>query len=118
MRKTLIVSVVMALALWCTGAALAQTQNVQITNTPKADSVTGDSATVTWSTNVPAGSTVLYGTDRNKLDQKAEESWGGTNHKVQLKGLQPNTEYYFQVRSGQGLGTGSGLSSAITSFKT
>ena len=97
---------------------MTQAQTVQITNGPKIENQAADSATITWSTNVPAGSTVAYGTDPNKLDQTAEESWGGTNHKVQLKSLQPNTTYYYQVRSGQALGTGSGITSQVSSFKT
>ncbi len=134
MRKKLILSTLFAaLALWCAAAvastpssanpALAgdpaqQTQSVQITQNPNVQSVTDNSATVTWSTNVPAGSSVMYGTDANKLDQTAQESWGGTNHKVQLNNLKPDTTYYYQVRSGEGLGTGSGMTSQVASFKT
>ena len=91
-RNTLLISLSIAIAFLCS-AAVAQTQNVQITKGPKIENQAADSATITWSTNVPAGSTAAYGTDPNKLDQTAEESWGGTNHKIQLKGLQPNTTY-------------------------
>ncbi len=110
-------AIVAALIVWC-AAAPAQTQSVQITNNPNIQSVTANSATVAWSTNVPAGSTVMYGTDPNKLDQTAQESWGGTNHKVQLNNLQPNTTYYYQVKSGEALGSGSGITSPVASFKT
>ena len=118
MRKQLMLDAVLAaLMLWC-AAALAQTQNIQITNNPNVQTVTGNSAIVTWSTNVPAGSTVMYGSDPNKLDQTAQESWGGTNHKVEIKNLQPNTTYYYQVKSGEALGSGSGITSPVASFKT
>lgn len=115
-----VVILCLAFGLWCAGTASAQTQqqNVQITNGPTVQNVAADSANITWSTNVPAGSTVRYGTDPNKLDRRAQESWGGTNHSVQVKGLQPDTTYYYQVVSGQGLGTGSGMMGAVQSFKT
>ncbi len=110
-----------ALALWC-ATAIAQTTAIQITKAPTANAAPAEgsraTATIEWSTNVPAGSTVLYGTDANKLDQTAQESWGGTNHKVQLNNLQPNTTYYYQVKSGEALGSGSGISSPVASFKT
>ena len=116
-KQTMLYAILAALTLWCV-AVIAQTQSVQITNNPTIQSVTANSATVTWSTNVPAGSTVMYGTDANKLDQTAQESWGGTNHKVELKNLQPNTTYYYQVKSGEALGSGSGITSPVASFKT
>jgi phosphodiesterase/alkaline phosphatase D-like protein len=46
---------------------------------------------------------VKYGTDPNKLDQTSQESWGATTHRVEIKNLQPNTQYYFNVQSAQGL---------------
>jgi len=118
MRRHLILyAMFSALALGCV-AVVAQTQSLQITNGPTLHAAAANSATVEWSTNVPSGSTVLYGTDPNKLDQTAQESWGGTNHKVTLKNLQPNTTYYYQVKSGEALGSGAGQTSQVASFHT
>lgn len=116
-RNMVLCATFAALAVWCVAAA-AQNQSLQITNGPSVSSVAGNSAVVEWSTNVPSGSTVLYGTDPNKLDQTAQESWGGTNHKVQIHNLQPNTTYYYQVKSGEALGSGSAMTSPIASFRT
>jgi phosphodiesterase/alkaline phosphatase D-like protein len=115
--KLMMLTIVGALALWCAGPAYAQNdQRVQITNQPAVQSVSGDSAVVNWSTNVPSSATVKYGTDPNKLSQTAEQSWGGTNHSVTLKGLQPGQTYYFQVISGQGLNTGTAATSNVGQF--
>ncbi|MFB3814798.1 MAG: fibronectin type III domain-containing protein [Terriglobales bacterium] len=119
-RKLGMLAMVAALLLWTAGLALAQTQNqsVQITNGPVVENTTGNSVTVAWSTNVNAGSVVRYGTDPNKLDQRAQVPWGGMTHRVTIKNLQPNTTYYFQVESSQGQGTGTGALSDIQTFKT
>jgi len=90
---------------------------VQITNL-HAQNVTGNTATITWSTNIPASATVKYGTDAYNLTQTAQAPWGGTDHTVQLNNLQPNTMYYYEVVSAEGQGNGGGMSSGINTFKT
>lgn len=95
MRKQWMLYAILAALTFSCVAAIAQSQSVQITNPPRVQAVTANSAVVRWSTNVPAGSTVIYGTDANKLDQTAQESWGGTNHRVRLNNLQPDTTYYY-----------------------
>lgn len=81
-----------------------QSGNVQlnITNGPVVEHVADTNATVAWSTNLPASSIVKYGTDQNNLSQTAQQAWGQTTHRVQLKNLKPNTKYYFSVQSAQG----------------
>ncbi len=116
-KRIALVAVVLAVAVWCGGQVYAQNNpNVQITAGPAVQNVSGSSATVTWSTNVPSSATVKYGTDPNNLTQTAQEAWGGTNHSVTLKGLQPGQKYYYQVASGQGLNTGTGATSNIEQF--
>jgi phosphodiesterase/alkaline phosphatase D-like protein len=75
---------------------------LSITNGPVVEHVADTNATVAWSTNLPASTIVKYGTDQNNLNQTAQEAWGQTTHRVQLKNLQPNTQYYFSVHSAQG----------------
>jgi phosphodiesterase/alkaline phosphatase D-like protein len=75
----------------------------RITNGPVVEKITGTSAVVAWSTDRPGSSVVKYGTDPNNLDQTAQQPWGGTTHRVEIKNLQPNTQYHFNVQSAQGL---------------
>ena len=85
------------------------------------EAVSVNSATVAWSTNRRGSSRVNYGTDANNLNQLGETSWGqgGLTHRVQLKNLQPNTTYYFQVETGQAQGTGGEVQSQnIQTFTT
>jgi len=91
---------------------------VRITNGPGVSNLTGTTATVFWNTSAPAAAIVHYGTSRDNLSQTAEEAWGQTSHKVELKGLQPNTTYFFQVDSSQAQGTGTDVKSGIGTFKT
>ena len=90
---------------------------VQIVGTPRVRSNGDRSAVVTWMTNVPASAIVHYGTDPNRLDQRAEAPWGGTSHTVTLNGLMPGTEYFIQVESGQAQGTGTGITSPVVRFR-
>jgi hypothetical protein len=46
------------------------------------------------------------------------ERWGGTTHRVVLKGLQPHTTYYYAVRSSAAKGTGTMSTGNILSFTT
>lgn len=78
------------------------TNDFHITNGPVVEHVSDKSAMVAWSTDRPASSVVKYGTDKNNLGQTAQAPWGSTTHRVELKNLQPDTQYYFQVQSAQG----------------
>jgi hypothetical protein len=68
---------------------------------------------------------VNYGTSPDALNQIAEAPWGGTkepngdyNHSVWIKNLQPNTTYYFVVRTTQGAVTGTQTRSQVMEFQT
>lgn len=91
---------------------------VQITNGPVVEIVTDTTAQIAWSTNVNAGTTLRYGVDPGHLDQTAGMPWGGLTHRVTLKGLLPNTTYYFQAESSQGQGTGTHAQTGPSSFQT
>ncbi len=117
MRKMLLsLAAVAAFTIWSLGAAAQQ--NVQITSGPSVQNVNGNSATLTWSTNVGSSAIVHYGNDPNNLTQTAEAPWSNGQHTVTLNNLQPGQTYYFQVQSGQGQGTGTGMMSQIMQFQT
>jgi len=75
---------------------------LKLTNGPVIEQVGDTTATIAWSTSLPSSSIVSYGTDRNNLGHRAEEPWGQTTHRVQLKGLKPHTQYFYTVHSAQG----------------
>ena len=79
--------------------------DLKLTSGPTVEGVSDTHAVVTWSTDVPSSSIVRYGGERDRLDQTAEEPWGATTHRVELKNLRPNTRYFFTVRSAQGKDT-------------
>ncbi len=120
---TLIALCAMALAM----AAYAQTKPraERILDGPRVEG-TGDTwAVIAWTTNAGGSSIVRYGTNQNALTQVAESPYSGAKvhegkvtHRVHLKGLTPNTTYYFQVDSGQGSGTGTEARSGILNFQT
>ena len=108
-----------AFLVWGMGIATAQqSQNLQITNGPTVESVNGNSATVAWSTNVDASTTLHYGTTPGNLDHAAQEKWGGTEHRVHIQNLKPGTTYYFVAESQQGRGTGTSAKSQQGTFST
>lgn len=73
--------------------------SVRITNGPLFEQITPDSATLTWSANLPASFVVHYGTDPQKLDETAKAPWTPTTHRVSLRGLRSDTHYYFTVEA-------------------
>jgi regulation of enolase protein 1 (concanavalin A-like superfamily) len=73
------------------------------------------SATVTWTTNEAATSTVDYGTTTS-YGATASSPGSGTSHSVGLSGLSCATTYHFRVRSADA--AGNGASSPDSTFTT
>jgi hypothetical protein len=61
--------------------------------------VEGTTATVTWTTGLPASSRVDFGTDPGALSQTVSDGAFQTGHSIELSGLSPNTTYHFRVTS-------------------
>lgn len=101
-----------------TDSNTADTRDTRIVSGPRIENVTGNSATIKWTTNVQSSSTVRYGTKRNNLDKIARGGWGGPEHSVEIKGLEQGTNYFFQVISTDGFGSGTGALARISRFKT
>jgi Fibronectin type III domain. len=91
--------------------------SVAVNKGPVVQYVNQNTAIISWNTNQQSSSTVKYGTDPNNLSQTASGNWG-TNHQVQVQGLQPSTTYYFVVNSSPAENTGVVATSAPQSFQT
>jgi len=72
-----------------------------INSGPDVESLGDTTATVVWSTSRPSSAIVKYGTSPTSMTQTAEAKWGPSPHRVELKGLKPNTRYYIEVHSAQ-----------------
>jgi phosphodiesterase/alkaline phosphatase D-like protein len=119
----MITALALAITPWAVGAGPQASQTstssqVTLTAQPQANNVTEHTATIEWQTSAPAGAIVEYGTNQANLDKKQAVGWGGTTHRVTLRGLEPGTTYYFRVRSRNAKGTGTGVESAVDSFQT
>ena len=77
--------------------------------------ITGNAATITWSTDETASSTVLYGLSADNFDQSTTSA-SGTNHTVNLAGLVPGRTYFYRAVSQ--LANYRQYTSAIGSFNT
>jgi Purple acid Phosphatase, N-terminal domain len=97
---------------------LALTAQVPVTQGPVIEIADSTSATITWSTQKPCTSRVWYGDDPDDLTQVAEDDNRGTQHRVRLEGLQPNSTYFFQVDSNSSNARAETESPAIMSLKT
>lgn len=101
--------------------APARQGEVRITNGPVIEEANANSATIAWSTDKKGSSRISYGTSQGALNEFAEAPWGagGLTHRVQLKNLQPNATYYFQVQTTQAEGAhGAAIQSHTFSFHT
>ncbi|HWB99995.1 MAG TPA: N,N-dimethylformamidase beta subunit family domain-containing protein, partial [Bryobacteraceae bacterium] len=70
------------------------------------------SATITWTTNVPATSRVDFGTSSSSLSQNASDATLTTAHSLTLSGLTAGTTYYYRVTSADGSSNSSSFPSA------
>lgn len=72
-------------------------EELEITNV-EVSSVTDSTAQLFWETNLPASSTVRFGTD-TELTESVAVPQNPKNHSVTLSGLVSGTKYFFQVSS-------------------
>jgi hypothetical protein len=79
------------------GSAPADTTAPVISNV--AATISGSTATMTWTTDEPSSSRVDYGTSATSLTSSATSSDSGTTHSVTLTGLAATTRYYYRVTS-------------------
>ncbi len=92
-----------ALSAWMLALAFAllsvAASALQITHDPSSDvSATETTATVTWLTDEPSNSTVLYGAGA-ELNQSASSPQKTTTHSVTLNNLLPGQEYSYKIIS-------------------
>lgn len=79
----------------------AKEKNVQITQGPSITSITGTSATISWTTDKKAANHVKYRV-ANGAWKSAYTPGGSTNHSAQLTGLQPSQTVDWQILTQDG----------------
>jgi hypothetical protein len=98
----------------------ASEKTVQITQGPTISNITGNSATINWTTNTAGANHVRYRVaGSNSAWKSAYASGGGTNHSLQLTGLEPGKTYEWQILTRDGdLRTAGQFQSAATANGT
>jgi hypothetical protein len=98
----------------------ASEKAVQITQGPTISNITGNSANVTWTTNSAGANHVRYRVaGSNSAWKSAYSAGGGTNHSLQLTGLEPAKTYEWQILTRDGdLRTAGQFQSAATAGGT
>lgn len=80
--------------------------------------VGSNTATITWTTNVPTYDYVVYGIKSNKLfTSYTDTSALRTQHAVKITGLKPSTKYFYQVKA-PATGKYPAVSSSVLNFTT
>ena len=97
-----------AVALNTSGLYATSSESVTVSNPPVISSIssgspTNSSATITWTTNENASSTVAYGTTTSYGSASSSASFV-TSHSITLSGLSPSTTYHYQVQATDSLG--------------
>jgi len=80
----------------------ASEKNVKITQGPTVSNITGNSATLHWSTDKTAANHVKYRPAGSGSWQSAYDAGGSKDHSVQLTGLQPGKTYEWQILTRDG----------------
>jgi hypothetical protein len=93
-------------------------QAVRITRQPSIEFADQHNAVIAWSSDQPSGTQVKYGTTPDQLSERAEMPWGSLTHRVELKNLQPGTQYYFVAIASEARDTGTSAQSELLSFRT
>lgn len=75
----------------------AKTEPVRLIRGPYLQVASSTGILIRWRTDVSARSKVRYGTTLGKLDQSAEDLVLLTEHQIRLKGLLPETKYYYSI---------------------
>jgi hypothetical protein len=98
----------------------ASEKTVQITQGPTISNITGNSATISWTTNAAGANHVRYRVaGSNSAWKSAYAAGGGTNHSLQLAGLEPGKTYEWQILTRDGdLRTAGQFQSAATANGT
>lgn len=74
----------------------AAEKSVHITSGPNVSNVTGNSATITWTTNKGAATDVRYSSDGSHW-HVAYQRGGERNHSITLTDLRPHTNYTYRI---------------------
>jgi hypothetical protein len=76
---------------------------VQITQGPSITNISGNSATINWTTNASGANRVRYRVaGSNSAWKTATHPGGGTSHSLQLTGLEPGKTYEWQILTTDG----------------
>lgn len=76
---------------------------------------TVNSATITWTTNIPSTGIVKYGTNKANLSLSKADPTSSTTHTLTLTGLSAKSTYYYQIQATNSGGT---TSTIVSSFRT
>ncbi|MFT4565955.1 MAG: hypothetical protein ACI9FN_000908 [Saprospiraceae bacterium] len=76
---------------------------IEITRGPYLQQGTHKSVKIKWSTSTPAMSEVNYGTSLNNLNLSSSDGTLKTKHTIYIKGLLPNTRYFYKISDGTNL---------------
>ncbi len=98
----------------------ANEKAVQITQGPSITNISGNSATINWTTNSSGANRVRYRVaGSNSAWKTAAHPGGGTSHSLQLTGLEPGKTYEWQILTTDGdLRTSGQFQSAATANGT
>lgn len=98
----------------------ANEKAVKITQGPTISNITGNSANINWTTNSAGANHVRYRVaGSNSAWKSAYAAGGGTNHSLQLTGLEPGKTYEWQILTRDGdLRTAGQFQSAATAGGT
>jgi phosphodiesterase/alkaline phosphatase D-like protein len=96
----------------------AQVGRLKIVDGPVFEYLDSASVEIAWTTSAQSSTVIRYGIDPNNLRKTATAPWGQETHRVQISGLEPNTQYFFVVESAQARASGTMAKSAEGSFRT
>ncbi len=116
-------TIIVASSATSSGVTTSGTNSTSASTTPIVSSINtvptsdGTGVTITWTTDQPSGSQILFGNSSSYNSSTSPDSTQVTNHSVTIQNLTPNTTYHFQINSSNASGM-TGTSSGDQTFTT
>lgn len=82
----------------------ASDTNAPVLSEPSVTSVSDSSATISWTSDEPADSTLNYGTEYGVYAESKNDATLKLSHSLTLTGLSANTAYYYEFKGADGSG--------------
>src|SRR5579859_3928270 len=98
-KQSVLLSLLLIVAILAHAQRKTGSSRESLLRGPYLQAATPTSIVIRWRTDVLARGIVRFGSAAGHLDRNVQDSLLGTEHKIKLTGLEPNTKYFYAIGS-------------------